>query len=151
MAKGIGIQFSIFSSVIGENLSLLLATDRIMVFPWPASMEIDYQIVVTVSRFDGKPGETVFLNARWTLLEGRNKKVLLIKNSSLSSSSGLGYEALVASQSRLIGDLSFEIAEAIQAISQETGNQEEEMALYRSKNGLRAEGFQQNIQKRFLN
>jgi uncharacterized lipoprotein YmbA len=112
------------TGVIAENLSMLLSTARITVFPWIGSTEIDYQVVVQVISFEGAAGGKVSLGAQWVIIGVSDKKELLTKKSSFSGSSrGEGYEALVAAQSQLLGDLSAEIAAAIQGLSQERPKQ----------------------------
>jgi len=107
------------TGVLAENLAALLATDRITVFPWVGSAAIDYQVVVQVINFEGAPGGTVALSAQWVIIGVKEKKELFTKMSSLSGSAGgEGYEALVAAQSQLLGELSAEIAAAIQGLTQ---------------------------------
>jgi uncharacterized lipoprotein YmbA len=107
-----------FSRVLAENLSILLSTDRVSLYPWRRSMVIDYQVVVDVARFDGELGGNAWLDARWTVFGGRDKEVLSMHTSRISEPSGAqGHAALVAAQSRALGRLSREIAEAIKDIS----------------------------------
>ncbi len=110
-----------FSRVLAENLSILLSTDRVAVYPWKTP-PIDYQVAVNVTRFDGKPGGDVSLIARWTILGDNGKKVILDRRSSLSEeASEDDYDAIVSAQSRLIEALSREIATAIEADLNKTG------------------------------
>lgn len=107
-----------FSRVLAENLSILLSTNRISLYPWRRSMPIDYQVVVDVTRFDGEIGGDARLDARWTVFGGRDKEVLSMHTSRISEPSGAqDYAALVAAQSRALGRLSREVAEAIKVIS----------------------------------
>jgi len=107
-----------FARVLAENISVLFSTDRVMVYPWKRSTQIDYQVVVDVTRFDGAVGGDVSMRARWTLLGDRGEKVFTKRNSRLSARTGAKtYEALVAAQSRMLVDLSREIAEEIKALS----------------------------------
>ena len=107
-----------FSRVMAENISVLLSTDRVIVYPWQRSAPIDYQVVVDVTRFDGAVGGDVSMRARWTVLGDRAEKILIRRNSSLSArTDAKTYEALVAAQSRMAADLSSEIAEEIKALS----------------------------------
>jgi uncharacterized lipoprotein YmbA len=113
-----------FSRVLAENLSILLPTDRVSLYPWRRSVPIDYQIVVDVSRFDGELGGNAWLIARWTLFGGSDKEVLSMGTSRISEPSGAqGYAALVGAESRALGRLSREIAEAITTISKRASNQ----------------------------
>lgn len=109
-----------FSRVLAENLSILLSTDRVSVYPWRKSVPIEYRVVMDVTRFDGKLGGNAWLIARWTVFSGRKKKVLHMEKSRISEpSGGQGYEAMVAAQSRALAHLSRRIAEVIKAISQD--------------------------------
>ena len=103
-----------FPRALAENLSVLLETDRILIFPWKKSAPIDYQVAVNVIRFDGKPGENASLAARWTLYGKGGEEILAQKKSTiLESTSGEEYEALIAAKSRALQSLSREIASAI--------------------------------------
>ncbi len=52
-----------FTRVLAENLSVLLATDRVYIFPWSRSVQVTHRVSVHVSRFDqGTCGAEVFLH-----------------------------------------------------------------------------------------
>src|SRR4029453_9869228 len=55
--------------VLAENLSLLLPTERVVLYPWSRALDPDYQITVEVLQFDRGPGGEVVLAARWSLLD----------------------------------------------------------------------------------
>lgn len=106
-----------FTGVLAENLSQLLGTDRITIFPRETAVSSDYQIMVTVIRFDGEFGGDVFLSARWSLFGKGGEKQLLTKKTDITESTGAsGYETLVSAQSRAVAELSKEIAGAIKAL-----------------------------------
>jgi uncharacterized protein len=110
-----------FSRVVAENLTVLLSTDRVTVYPWKRTVTIDYQVALEVTRFDGVLGGPVSLRARWTVLGDNGAEVFLRRQSSLSTHAEADtYEALVAAQSRLLADLSRQIAQAIQTVAQTT-------------------------------
>ena len=106
-----------FAQVLADNLSTLLATDRVALFPWPKSTPIDYQVAVEVTQFDGAPGGMVLLTARWTLRSGDGQNTLAMRKSSISESAGgADYAALAAAQSRAVSRLSSEVSAAIQSL-----------------------------------
>jgi uncharacterized lipoprotein YmbA len=112
------------SRVLADNLSILLSTDRIAIFPRKRFSPIEYQVAIEVIQFEGDPGRNATLTASWTIFGEDRKQVLLMKKSSFSESTdGPGYEALVSAKSRALGKLSQEIAEAIQAISEKVTDQ----------------------------
>jgi len=103
-----------FVNVIADNIGFLLPTERIHFYPWRRSMPIDYQVIVDIARCDGRLGDVVWLEARWSILKGPEKKLLKMSRSSIREPvGGVDYSALVAAQSRAIAKLSQEIAEAI--------------------------------------
>jgi uncharacterized protein len=104
-----------FVNVLADNIGVLLGTERIYLYPWRTSVPIDYQVVVDVIRCDGRLGDAAWLEARWNIFQGPEKKLLKINRSSIREPvNGAGYGALVAAQSRALATLSQEIAEAIQ-------------------------------------
>jgi uncharacterized protein len=104
-----------FINVLADNLGSLLATDRIFLYPWRLSVPMDYQVTVDVVRCDGRLGDAAWLEARWSILQGPEKKLLKMQRSSIRMPvTGADYAALVAAQSRAVGQLSQEIAAAIQ-------------------------------------
>ena len=109
-----------FSRVLAENLSVLLATDKVGIFPGTRATLFDYNVIVTVTRFDGMPGKQALLRARWSILNKKRKKMLFEKHSALAeptTSDGMG--ALIAAESRAVAALSNEIAEAIKALAED--------------------------------
>ncbi len=108
-----------FARILAENLSILLSTDRIAVFPWTKSPPIDFQVAVDVTQFEGKLGGSVSLIARWIIFGEQDKKALLIRKSTISEpTDAQGYEALVSAQGRALARLSQKIAAAIKTVSQ---------------------------------
>jgi len=106
-----------FSRALAENLFALLPRAIVIVYPGPRPPSIDYRITVDVVRFDGPLGGDVSLIARWAILEGKEKKIVLVRRSTIIEPSGAeGYEAMVAADSRALEKLSREIAEAIRSL-----------------------------------
>ena len=105
-----------FTRVLAENLSLLLATERVTIFPWQ-SVTPAYQVVVNVIQFLGQPGGEVSLVALWSLLGKPGQEALVSKKSSFREpTGGQDYEALAAAMSRTVAALSRDIAAAIRAL-----------------------------------
>ncbi len=106
-----------FTRALAENLSILLSTESVILYPRTKLSSADYQIAMDVIRFDGPLGGDVSLIARWAILEGKEKKLVSVRKSSIVEPSGAqGYEAMVAADSRALEKLSREIAEAIRTL-----------------------------------
>jgi uncharacterized protein len=105
-------------SVIAENLSTLLPGSNVYILPWRGMRPIHHQITIRIMRFDTFPGETVFLDARWVLLEEDDRQILLEQGFQIQLPlPGEEYDDIVAVQSQALGELSREIAEAIQTLA----------------------------------
>ena len=103
--------------VLAKNLSILLCTKTIAFFPWKGGVPIDYRIEMEVLRLDGSLGGNVTLEAWWMVLSGDGKKMILNKKSSFTeAAAGKDYSSLVSAQSRTVGLLSSEIAQAIKTL-----------------------------------
>jgi len=108
-----------FSRVLAENLSVLLATNSVGIFPGTRAMLFDFNVTVNVTRFDGIPGEKADLRARWGILDKNRKKMLFENHSVLTQpTKDDSMEALIAAESRTLAELSREIAEAIKTLAE---------------------------------
>lgn len=104
------------SRVLAENLSADLLTSRVYVYPWKKSIPIKYILSVDVTRFDGELGGEVTLRANWTIYGEDGKKLLFLHTTVATEKADKpGYEGLVAAKSRLLSQLSRDIAYAIRA------------------------------------
>jgi len=112
-----------FTRVLANNLSVLLETDRVAVFPWRGSVPIDYQVVVEVTQFLGALNGSVSLIALWRVLGKDGREVLVTRQSKFTEATGSQeYRALAAAMSRTVTSLSREIATAITALPQQASN-----------------------------
>ena len=103
---------------LAEEIAVGVPTERILAFPWRGVVgrTIQYQVVVAVVRFDGRPGGDVTLDTRWRIL-GRDGDELLFKRSTMvEAATGPGYEPMVAAMNRALVSLGREIASEIQGM-----------------------------------
>ena len=106
-----------FSGTLLENLTLLLAEDRITLYSWPGGGRGDYRVAVDVIRFDGSRGGEVVLLTKWVIRDGRDNKELRSRDTRIRETvNDRSYEALVGGMSRAVARLSREIGEDIKAL-----------------------------------
>jgi hypothetical protein len=104
-----------FSRVLVENLSMLLSTSRIDVFPWKSPAPADYQVRIMLLRFNGEPGGQAVLKARWSLEAAGQKVPVVDRMTSIVEPVDSGnYGDLVKAQNKALDKMSHEIAGAIQ-------------------------------------
>ena len=103
-----------FAQVLAENISLLLTTDRVAVYPWEADFKPHYRIALDIRYFEGQLGENVLLDVVWRVSGQESQKIQVVKTSVIKEPlSAPDYDALVAAKSQAIAQLSREIVQEI--------------------------------------
>jgi hypothetical protein len=100
--------------VMARELMRRLNTERVALYPWPGSRELDYQARVEVFRFDGRLGGPAVLEGTWTLVDGEGRQELLTQAFFLTeTTTGPEHDDLVEALSRLTVRLAELIAQGI--------------------------------------
>jgi uncharacterized lipoprotein YmbA len=106
-----------FSRVLAKNISILLPTDRVAVYPWGEQFSPTYRIKLDVEQFDGQLGEGVVLDVTWMVTDQEGTNKLLVRKSLIEEpASDKTYEALVVAQSNGLATLSRTIVEEIRRL-----------------------------------
>ena len=106
-----------FQQILGENISILLPTDHVILDQNITFEPVDFQVIVNVRELAGELGGIVTLNADWTVVrQGKEKKVTAKKSLLQEKTDGVEYEHYVAAQSRLLAKLSHEIVNEIRKL-----------------------------------
>ena len=106
-----------FAKVLAENISLLLGTDQVAVYPWEAGFKPHYRISLDIRYFEGQLGENVFLDTVWRVSDPQSQKIQSVKTSVIEEPlPATDYKALVAAESQAIAQLSREIAQEIRRL-----------------------------------
>jgi hypothetical protein len=119
---------------LAANLSSLLETDRVSLYPWKDEAPIDDQVTIDVVSFEQDVDGSSLLTAYWSIVDPRTGKVRLMRRSSYrdrgdtaqpatagstgTSQSGAArpYDAIVAAMSSNLEALSRDIASAISSM-----------------------------------
>ena len=103
------------TNVLKENLSLLLNTPKILEPPWQKNTDLEFQVLIGVSRFDAEPGKQAVLVVRWGIVRAKDSRTLMVEKSTYSAPlrSG-GFEEIVKAMSQTVTEFSREIATAVQ-------------------------------------
>jgi len=104
-----------FLGAVGANLSGLLATNRIAVYPNVPVFAVDYRVSFEVQRFDADTSGTVTLRSRWTVQPTGDtaEEVYVGQFDGTRVAAAEDRSAVVAAQSDLVADLSQDIAAQI--------------------------------------
>ena len=104
--------------VLADDLALVIPTERVVLYPWPRTMDPDYQVTVEVLQFDRGPGGEVVLVARWSLLD-RDGKERAMRTARLSQAAGgTDYEATVTAMGRALEALARDMAATLPTTAQ---------------------------------
>ena len=103
--------------VLAQNLSILLRTDRIVVYPWPIDKKPDYRVEIQVLHFEPNSAGEAQLSARWSVIDETGKEAPNLKESRLTRPAmEKSTDGSVAALSETVADLSREIAKTVIAI-----------------------------------
>jgi uncharacterized lipoprotein YmbA len=103
------------SRVIADNLAADLNVKWVAAYPQSAGDNADYHVLVDIQRFDSTMGESVAIDALWTVKRVSDGILRTGRSAAKESGSGGTYDAMVAAHSRALATISREIAEAIRA------------------------------------
>ena len=96
-----------FLSVMAENMTALLGTDQVVVYPGPGGLNPSVRIEFDVHQYDGKLGDSVVLNVSWILKTAEKTDNTHLKRSTIVQAvSGPDFDALVAAKSKTLEKLS---------------------------------------------
>jgi len=98
------------------------ASQQIAVAPWRSAILSgvgpSYRAAVSVSRFDGIPGQSVVLQGRWELI-GQSGESLGVREATVTERiDGAGYDALVAAMQRALVRFGQQMADSVAATTQ---------------------------------
>jgi len=112
-----GILEKDLTSVLGDNLGVLLGVEKVGFFPWMHHFKPTYRIEVVIVRLDGALDGEAVLSARWAVSDTDGNEFLAGGKSDYRQSlDDASYAALIKAESQLIASLSREIAEIIAAL-----------------------------------
>jgi uncharacterized lipoprotein YmbA len=116
---------SLDSEISGALVATLrerLASQRVAVAPWRSAIlsgtSASYRTAVSVSRFDGIPGQSVVLQGRWELIAqgGGKEESFGVREATVTEKiEGEGYDALVAAMQRALVRFGQQMADTVVA------------------------------------
>lgn len=100
--------------VIARDFSILLPGTGIEIFPWNSIIPIRYQVIMEVIQLDCRLDGEAVLCMQWSILDVREKKMLLTKRSEYRKTVGNGnYAGLAQAISAICESLSRDIAQTL--------------------------------------
>lgn len=110
-----------FARVLAENLSKLLPSANVYIFPWKSSTVIQYYMTFKIMQFSQEADKSVSLIVFWSIFDNATTKELLRKKTTLKqpgpTSDPMDYGRLVQVMSRLVEDFSREVVKELKTIA----------------------------------
>ena len=114
-----------FAETLTGNLSTILQTPRVTLYPWERPLRPDYQVFVSVRRFDGEMDKGITLDAVWQLVAtDTNESKRTQQFTTFIPASGSGMTSYVEAQSTALEALSQDIAKGINSVILEASTRE---------------------------
>jgi len=103
--------------VIAQNLSLLIGSEKIYLYPWKRSDQISLQLMVDIFRFDADVDGNVILEALWRIVDVEQDRLLMENRyHSVKPSSGTDIAKVVDGMNKTLINLSQSIADALSSL-----------------------------------
>lgn len=102
------------AQVLTHNLAILQADDLIRTYPWTAYGNVDYRIIIDITRFDTRPGQSVNLEANWAIMNEKDHSLLSNGHSKIERPlQDPSYPATVKALNKILGEFSRELSLAL--------------------------------------
>lgn len=109
-----------FTRVISENLSVLLSGADIEMHTWNSAVPLKYQVIIDVVQLESQLDKDLFFVAQWSVIDTKNKKILIRKKSEFKRQiMPQNYAGLAKTLSEVCASLSGEISETLASLSPE--------------------------------
>lgn len=108
-------------SVLGENVSALMNTPKMVVYPELPRFPIHYRVVFEFLNFEGDLDNALNMNVRWMIIDGASRQTLHIEQTQLSKKmASNNYDDLVDAYNALLLSLSEKVAASVSKVHRES-------------------------------
>jgi len=104
-------------AVLRKNMATLQPNSIVRSYPWSVYGDVDYRVIIDISRFDTQLGKSVCLEASWAIME--EKKHTIVNNGQgkfEQTMSDNSYQNAAQLLSQLLSQLSQQIALSLQQV-----------------------------------
>ena len=106
-----------FIHSLAENLAAAVPAERIMTFPWRRTVDLQYQVIARVNRFEATTAGEAVLQVRWGIVSVETGEILVAKLSSYSQEADIkDYQSIVTALSNTVLDFSRDVASTIRSL-----------------------------------
>ena len=101
-------------AVLSKNVATLQPNAIVRAYPWNAFGDVDYRVIVDISRFDTQLGKSANLEASWAIMEEKNHTIVSNGQANIKQPlNDASYNSAAQALSQLLSNLSQQIALAL--------------------------------------
>jgi hypothetical protein len=106
-------------AVLSKNVATLQPDAVVRAYPWSVYGNVDYRVIIDISRFDTQLGKSVNLEASWAIMEEKNHTILSNGQTKIAEPlTDASYNSAAQALSKLLGQLSQQISLALVQVQQ---------------------------------
>lgn len=106
-------------SVLSRNIAVLQPNAMVRPYPWSVYGEMDYRIIIDISRFDSQLGKSANLEASWAIMEEKNHTIVSNGQANIKQPlNNASYESMVLALGKLLSEISQQLSAALNQIPQ---------------------------------
>ena len=101
-------------AVLSKNVATLQPNAIVRAYPWSAYGDVDYRVIVDISRFDTQPGKSANLEASWAIMEEKNHTIVSNGQAKLQQPlNDASYNSAAQALSKLLAEFSQQLSLAL--------------------------------------
>ena len=101
-------------AVLSKNVATLQPNAIVRAYPWNAFGDVDYRVIVDISRFDTQLGKSANIEASWAIMEEKNHTIVSNGQANIKQPlNDASYNSAAQALSQLLSNLSQQIALAL--------------------------------------
>ena len=105
-------------AVLVKNLAAFQPNALIKAFPWAAYGEVNYRVIIDISRFDAELGKVCQLEVSWAIMREKDHHIIKTGQTKLSEPlHDMNYSSVVVAMNKLLNQFSQQVALALQNLS----------------------------------
>jgi uncharacterized protein len=110
-------------AVLSQNLAVQQPNALVKAYPWAAYGEMDYRVIIDISRFDSELGKSATLQASWAIMTEKNHTIIHSGQTRLEQPLDSNYyESVVAALNQLLNKFSQQLALALHQLPPHSDN-----------------------------
>jgi len=106
-------------AVLSKNVATLQPNAIVRAYPWSVYGNVDYRVIIDISRFDTQLGKSVNLEASWAIMEEKNHTIVSNGQAKLEQRlNDASYNSAAQGLSKLLSEFSQQLSLALVQVQQ---------------------------------